>query len=100
MQGADLAGRGLVAVDTLNNIAALFNHGEEIVEQKKKAEKARGNMAEVASEYLKHIPVWTETQLEINKEIGNIEDIENLNYKDFCVIGYKSHKGIRMKMAI
>ncbi|MGF1805913.1 OmpA family protein, partial [Aliivibrio sifiae] len=68
LQGADFAGRGLVGVDTLNNIAALFNHGKEIAEQKRKAEKARGNMVEVAGEYLKHIPVWTETQLEINKE--------------------------------
>ncbi len=68
LQGVDLAGRGFVAVDTLNNITALFNHGKEIAEQKKKAEKARGNMVEIAGEYLKHIPVWTETQLEINKE--------------------------------
>ncbi|MUI54475.1 OmpA family protein [Aliivibrio fischeri] len=94
LQGADLAGRGLVAADTLNNIAALFNHGEEIIEQKKKAEKARGNMAEVASEYLKHIPVWTETQLEINKE--NKQAFEQLTIKNKTLFNDDYGSGIEV----
>ncbi|GLR73212.1 OmpA family protein [Aliivibrio sifiae] len=94
LQGADLAGRGLVAVDTLNNIAALFNHGKEIAEQKKKAEKARGNMAEVASEYLKHIPVWTETQLEINKE--NKQAFEQLTIKNKTLFNDDYGSGIEV----
>ncbi|OCH07641.1 OmpA family protein [Aliivibrio fischeri] len=94
LQGADLAGRGLVAVDTLNNIAALFNHGKEIAEQKKKAEKARGNMVEVASEYLKHIPVWTETQLEINKE--NKQAFDQLTIKNKTLFNDDYGSGIEV----
>lgn len=94
LQGADLAGRGLVAVDTLNNIASLFNHGKEIAEQKKKAEKARGNMAEMASEYLKHIPVWTETQLEINKE--NKQAFEQLTIQNKTLFNDDYGSGIEV----
>lgn len=94
LQGADLAGRGFVAVDTLNNVAALFNHGKEIAEQKKKAENARGNMIEVAGEYLKHIPVWTETQVEVNKE--NKQDFEQLTIQNKTLFNDHYGSGIEV----
>lgn len=94
LQGADLAGQGLIGVDTLNNIAALFNHGKEIAEQKKKAEKARGNMVEVAGEYLKHIPVWTETQVEVNKE--NKQDFEQLTIQNKTLFNDHYGSGIEV----
>lgn len=94
LQGVDLAGRGFVAVDTLNNITALFNHGKEIAEQKKKAEKARGNMVEIAGEYLKHIPVWTETQLEINKE--NKQTFDQLTIQNKTLFNDDNGSGIEV----
>lgn len=39
-------------------------------------------------------------KIKINKEIKNISDIENLEFKDFELIGYESHKTIEAKMAI
>jgi thymidylate synthase len=36
----------------------------------------------------------------INKELSTIEDIEQLEYKDFEIIGYLSHPSIKAKMAI
>jgi thymidylate synthase len=38
--------------------------------------------------------------LNINKEISNIEDMENLKFEDFKIIGYQSHPAIKAPMAV
>lgn len=93
-EGANLAGRGLVITDTAKNISSLFNHAKQITEQKKKAEKARGDMVKVASEYLTHIPVWTETQLALNKE--NQQAFELINIKNKTLFNDENGSGFNV----
>jgi dihydrofolate reductase/thymidylate synthase len=58
------------------------------------------NHIDALKEQLKKEPTQFPT-LEITKDINNIVDIENLNYKDFVISGYNPVKGgVAMKMAV
>ena len=55
------------------------------------------NHIEQCKEQLKRLPS-IQPRLEFNKEINNIKDIEQLEYKDFKLINYFPQKAIRGKM--
>jgi len=57
------------------------------------------NHFEQVKEQCKRIPFDFPT-INIKKEINNINDIENLNFDDFELLNYKSHKKIKAQMSI